>query len=284
MYVHDKMIAFDHRKTTYGTFKETFHAHKAMEFVYVYEGEGRLISEGQTYAIKPGTLLAFQPFQLHRVQMDVTETAPFVRTLLIFDEGLLTPYLEPYPALRSFFDHLVKDKLTVKTIEGLGAAELLVRQLDDCRQLIAEAAQQEKAEAHIHAVLTFLRLLKPIWLQAERNGDVYGQRTPHRAERIMQWLEAHYAEPFELERLAGELHASTYHLSHLFKDATGSTISDYLHATRVRHASMLLTHTSLSIPEIGERVGLTNPSYFCQLFKRKMGVSPHRYRLIQRKR
>lgn len=276
------MIAFHHRKTTFGTFKETFHAHKEFEFVFVHEGEGRLISEGQTYAIRPGTLLFFQPFMLHRVQMDVTDTVPFVRTLFMIDNMLLEPYLEPFPALRAFARHLVHDKLAVKMIEPV-LTEPLVRHLDDGGRMLAEAAENERTETIVHVLLFFLRELKPIWSRSEREGSVFAQRAPHRAERIMQWLEAHYAEPFKLERLAAELHMSPYHLSHLFKEATGSTISDYLHATRIRHASLLLTKTTLSVPEIGERVGLSNPSYFCQLFKRKMSISPHQFRLVQQR-
>ncbi|GIP35018.1 AraC family transcriptional regulator [Paenibacillus sp. J2TS4] len=287
MYHYGKMLILDSKKTTFGTFRETFHAHKEMEFVYVHEGTGQLITDGKTFAIRPGVLLFFQPFQLHRVQIEVTEAAPFIRSLLIFDPQLLEPYMEPYPALKSFYQHLYHHELSMKLIEGIAEEDLLVSQLAYYSSAIQSAPPDEKAELIIHCTVSFLRMLKPIWQERgereARRVSRYPNRQPHQAETMMQWLDEHYKEEFQLEKMAKALHLSPYHLSRRFKEMTGSTLSDYLQAARVRQACLLLTKTPLSIQEIGIRVGLTNPSYFCQLFKKKMGISPHQFRLIQQR-
>ncbi|MFC5649593.1 helix-turn-helix transcriptional regulator [Paenibacillus solisilvae] len=91
-------------------------------------------------------------------------------------------------------------------------------------------------------------------------------------------MEDHYRTPFSLEDLSSHLHLSPYHISHLFKQITGITLSDYLIQRRVKEACLLLANTTKSIQEIASEVGGLSPSYFCQMFKKTKGVSPEKYR------
>jgi len=79
--------------------------------------------------------------------------------------------------------------------------------------------------------------------------------------------------------MAKSLHVSPYHLSHLFKEATGISISEYIATRRIHQAILLLTTTKKPISLIAEQIGLTNSSYFCKLFKSRMGITPHQYRI-----
>ena len=97
-------------------------------------------------------------------------------------------------------------------------------------------------------------------------------------EQILGWIEHQYAKPFQLEQLAKELHLSTYHLSHLFKEATGISLTEYIAARRMHQAVLLLTSTDKPVAQIAEEIGITNCSYFCKLFKSRMGATPHQYR------
>ncbi|MCZ8520875.1 MULTISPECIES: AraC family transcriptional regulator [Paenibacillus] len=266
---------FDYRRTSLHEFKEVFHAHLEMELTYVHEGEGNLILEGRTYPIMPGTLLVFQPFQLHRIRMEVAPGKPFVRTLLMFDPAVLQPYWSLFPALGAYFVSLTGQQAACPPLflqEGDPAVSLLKQFYDRLPRL----APQEKQEEYLFLLLGLLRQLR-----AHSSAGPHAPPSPRnrRAGEIMQWIERHYAEPFQLERLAQEVHLSRYHAAHLFKEATGTTILAYVHATRIRHACILLMQTELAIPEIGIRTGYPNPSYFCRVFRETMGTTPHQYRL-----
>jgi YesN/AraC family two-component response regulator len=103
---------------------------------------------------------------------------------------------------------------------------------------------------------------------------------PHRySETIMQWVEKHYTEDFDLGKLAEEMHLSKFYVSRIFRQETGSNITDYLTARRIKQACRLLETTPHSIEQIGAQVGLHNPSYFCQLFKKITGKPPLQYRI-----
>ncbi|MCS7461721.1 AraC family transcriptional regulator [Paenibacillus doosanensis] len=281
-------FSFDYKRTSESAFKEVFHAHLEMEFTYIHEGVGNLIVEGRTYPIGPGTLMVFHPFQLHRVQIHVTAERPFIRSVIMFDPALLTPYWETFPLLKSFFASLKQHAKAARPIRMLDEADpalLWMKSFHEARRTILPA---EKQEEWMFFLLGLMRQLRRAELAKREEPDeqtTLSARHPHRAEQIMQWIERHYAEPFRLEQMAKELHLSRYHIAHLFKEATGTTILAYVTATRIRHACLLLTTTSLTVPEIGLRAGLPNPSYFCRVFKETMGTTPHQYRLnIQKSR
>ncbi|WP_254778362.1 helix-turn-helix domain-containing protein [Paenibacillus sp. cl141a] len=61
--------------------------------------------------------------------------------------------------------------------------------------------------------------------------------------------------------MAKSLHLSPYHLSHLFKEATGISITEYIAARRIHQSIQLLATTKKPISLITEEIGLTNSSF-----------------------
>lgn len=273
---------FMYRRNSSGTFKETYHAHAEMEFLYVHQGYGTLILNQQTYDISPGFFIVFQPFQLHRVQMTDTADSPFIRSVVLFDPALVEEQLRTDPKLHPFFRHLCQDRLPIQHVvlpEGDGLPQLL-----QAFQRLETAADDGNAvENGIAFMAFFLRYLLPEWKKGEKILPARPLRSPQKIEQILGWLEQHFREPFRLSSLSEQLFMSPYRISHLFKEMTGTSITAYLTSRRIREACLLLQSTQLSVRDVGERVGITNCSHFCHIFKRTTGVSPHQFRSVERK-
>ena len=99
-----------------------------------------------------------------------------------------------------------------------------------------------------------------------------------RLRKVTALLEAHLAEDLPLARLAQEAGYSPSHLSRLFKQTTGFSLTQYLTRLRMTHARRLLRETARSMIEIGLEVGYTNPSHFAHAFQRQEGITPSAYR------
>ncbi|MHC0614215.1 helix-turn-helix domain-containing protein [Komagataeibacter oboediens] len=98
--------------------------------------------------------------------------------------------------------------------------------------------------------------------------------------KVLDHMEAHLAEPFDLDCLAALYGMSRFHFSRLFRTTTGQTPSGWFMQRRVQKASEMLRKTNLSIIEIALRIGYDSPSHFAQVFRRVTGVSPRNYRKL----
>ena len=271
------------RRASNTTFREVFHAHSQLEITYIHEGYGQLITEGQVFSLEPGMLMIFRPFQLHHVQIQVSSQQPFIRNVLMVELDILKAHWSHFMATHHFIQDLLGEQSPIQPIR-LAATSPLVQRMEQYADTYPGLLPHEVEEDTRLFLLDLLRtasLSVARWATAPLPGCTLVQckrSSPH-AEAIMQWIEQHYHEPFRLEDIADTLHLSPYHLSHVFKKATGTTIVAYAQATRIRHACVLLTRSSLTVPEIGHRVGMTSPSYFCKVFRTTTGSTPHQYRL-----
>ncbi len=71
---------------------------------------------------------------------------------------------------------------------------------------------------------------------------------------------------------------STGHFVRLFKQYTGYTPHQYLQRIKMQKAAKLLVETSTSVKEIALLLGIDNPLYFSNAFRRFYGISPREYR------
>lgn len=97
-------------------------------------------------------------------------------------------------------------------------------------------------------------------------------------QRALEIIHQKYMDDIGLESLAAEVYLSSCYFSYLFKKTTGVSFLKYLTTYRVEKAKDLLRTTQLRIGEICERVGYSNRSYFCQIFRNYCGMSPMQYR------
>lgn len=268
------------RRSVRNEHPETFHSHLGVELLLIHQGQGTLIVNSRRYPIKPGMLCVFQPYQLHRVLLDYSNDGCFERSLTVFEPTLFAPYFEQWPLLRAFFDRLRGGTLNTPCLYGIEEDSMPALLFRDFQARSPRMTEAERIEETSLFLIGLLRALKPLWNLAENEAAASStvSRRPRRAEDILSWIEANYARPYRSDDLAAALHLSPYHLSHLFKEAVGVSISDYISARRVHQAVILLTTTDKPVSLIAEEVGLTNVSYFCKWFKANMNATPHQYR------
>lgn len=103
--------------------------------------------------------------------------------------------------------------------------------------------------------------------------------TPNRdVAAVIQYIEAHYDSPLDLETLASKVYLSPRYLSVIFKKETGCGLNRYIKNCRMEKARELLVNTHIKIGQVCQAVGYNNVSYFCQNFREYYGKTPDRYR------
>lgn len=95
---------------------------------------------------------------------------------------------------------------------------------------------------------------------------------------VTAYIKKHYHRDLSLADLAAFLHQHPNYVSRRFRQTFGCTFSEYLLSERMRLAQSLLRETDLSIRQIAERTGYTDPDYFAKLFRRSVGSTPSVFR------
>ena len=84
-----------------------------------------------------------------------------------------------------------------------------------------------------------------------------------------------------LSKVAQIFFINPSYLSRMFKKEMKVNFMEYLTKLRIDKAIMLLNTTDLKSYEIGEKVGISDPSYFSTCFKRYTGVSVSEYKKVK---
>ncbi|CAG7606228.1 Arabinose operon regulatory protein [Paenibacillus solanacearum] len=252
------------------------HAHQGMEFVYLQQGEGIVIIDHNIMPIKPGTIMFFQPFQLHRIKIHSSETGYYIRSKILFEPEIFYPIFQHFPVLQKFFVMLWKEQLTTQVIDHSHQRDALDRLFEEFKPN-HDLPAEEQQERFSLLLIQFLQLIKNTWKPVKHTTSE-APRTLSHAEKAFQWIETHFREPFDLGQMASALFLTPQHISRLFRNTTGSTISEYLLSRRLREACLLICTTELPIQEIAMHVGIPHVSRFCQVFKRRIGMTPLQYR------
>lgn len=101
--------------------------------------------------------------------------------------------------------------------------------------------------------------------------------------RIVQQIQAFIAEKYadpdlNLYRIAETVERPEKYISQLFKEVTGTNLSDHLEKVRMEHATTLLKRNQYNVDEIAAHVGYNSSHSFRRAFKRVTGVSPSSFR------
>lgn len=114
-------------------------------------------------------------------------------------------------------------------------------------------------------------------LDEKQNGSEYAGM-PDAVIQIIDFVEKNLSFEIKLNIIADDLHMDAIYLGKLFKRCMGIGFKDYVVRKRMEYAQQLVQNSNLSIPEIAERVGYREESYFRLSFKRFSGCSPREYK------
>lgn len=250
------------------------HAHPNMEFLYIHEGKGKVEINKKEYRMESGSLFVFQPFQPHKIVAE----AGFVRSVYMFDPYEVDSRIAPFQDIHQFFHFLWKAALGQPTVYFPAVGNLIVWLFDLLHREKARKPKFINEENDILFMLSMLQALKPHQEEYQDNKVKKHHRAAHTMEAILNWVETHYKEKFELHQMSADLHLSTCYLSHMVRKITGSSITQIINVRRMKEAQHLLQTTTKSISVISEEVGFQTDSYFCRVFKSTYGIKPNEFR------
>lgn len=240
------------------------HGHDRWELVIVLAGTGihrtnaedRRIAAGDAFAITPGELHAYA--KVDRLQL-VNVLLPDPDRLVPVDEQATLP---GWPAL---FREAGQPGVRLD-IAGLAQVCLLV---DDLEMVLRRQDPGWRSESRC----LLIRMLISLARRAPAAGDA-----PQPIAQLLAWMARNSAAPIHVAAMARRLGWSANSLLRAFRRATGTSPKDHLIGLRLAEARRLLADSRFPISTVAGRCGFEDPSYFARVFRRRLGLTPQRWR------
>jgi len=184
-------------------------------------------------------------------------------------------------------DECLSFHLAPELVESLGADRWYAGALPPLPALmvlgeLACAAARADSDVALDEIglLFATRFVEHLTEMAPRAAAPITARDRRRAVDAAAWIDAHAADPIDLDTVAAAADLSPFHFLRVFSRVLGVTPHQYLVRTRLRRAARLLADDARSITDVAADVGFADLSNFVRTFHRAAGVSPRRFRKI----
>ena len=255
-------------KLSQGHLNSTPHYHDCHQLLFIKEGCAKIVIDNEEYFLNPGSLVITSRFEEHSIEiMDEKSERYIIRispSAISFKEteymllSCLTNRTENFPHVAD-----VSDKM-----------EMYLSILDNM------VAEYNKNDEHSRYMLDSLLFQLLIILKRDRD-DLFSVNNSSHIDvinKIKSDFSKNYGDEYTLDSVAKKYHMSPSYLAHLFKDATGTPIMDYLQSCRIASSKSMLAKTDLNVSKIVESCGFSNHSNFSRIFKKKTGLTPMQFR------
>ena len=240
-----EILFISRSKKTYRTYP--YHSHATWEIIYSSYGMGMAAIGDKEYPFRKGTIFLIPPNVMHR------KTA---------DNG----YRDECVFLKGFVPVSAEETACEDDTQGS------VRQLISLmyNTYTAKGSRYQEVSAALgEAVIEYIRS----WCE---DGRIRNPET----EAFQKLLVDHFSEnDFSITEAMEKTGYSINYFREIFRKHTGTTPLNYLEKIRIEYAKeQIRTYSKiLSMKEIAESCGFSDPYYFSRVFRKCEGMSPRMY-------
>lgn len=232
----------------------------------VEKGTGCCIIDFKEITISQGDLFLIQPKQVHRF----VSAKDAIGWILFVDNSFVSC------EAKQIFDRFLLFSSSVKVNERRmnelkQIAPILAAKISDITDELTKITVRRLAEAYINIVAESVR----------ETGLQQVKHSHRHIEIILSFfhlLNENIAVSRSPSYYASLLHISPVYLNEIVKEITGISTTLYIKNELILLAKRLLVHTSFSIKEISNQLGIDDYAYFSRVFTQTTGISPSVFR------
>ena len=241
------------------------HAHEMYEIYYYISGDGSYVVEGREYPLRAGSLCIVRCAEAHKLNIRPDE--PYERIALHFLPRMLKT-VDPGGLLTRAFEDRPLGQLNDYT-----AAEINHAYVRECLQsmCVAGGTREEQRLAVLIRLFPVLGEIQRAFLQ--KNSQLFTQAPASAATYIVDYINRHLADELSLTLLSNEFYISKSQLNRIFRQATGSSVWDYIVIKRLISARQRIRRGEPDM-QACKRSGFREYSSFYRAYSKRFGVTP----------
>ncbi len=241
----------------------SMHMHDTYEIFCFVCGNASYMVEGNTYELRPGSLLLIRNSESHMLVLKGEEryerfTLNFRREL--FEKAGFSPSL-----LSAFHDRSLGEKNLYLPGELLGIDTVMWfrKMCDEAKVLPAEDVLTANLSSLLCAVnCAFIRKIRPSPTKNTKLGN-----------EIIGYINENILSELSLQTIARHIHMSPSQINRVFKETTGSSVYHYILLKRLILAREMIANGE-SAANAALSCGFRDYSSFFRLYKKHFGTAP----------
>ncbi len=235
------------------------HAHSHFELLYFVSGDVTYMVEGNSYHPAPHDILLFDVAETHRVI--VHSSSRYERIVVQFEKNLFSA-IDPENTLLSAFTERKCGENNV-----IHPSHFKDDMWQKCIKRLAQSDDPNELDLYTY--------LLPLLREIHSNIDSHTKEVeqPMLPSRVIQYINEHITEDISPSEIANRFFISRTALYKLFRDATGTSVHNYINVKRLIIAQDLLRGGE-SPTKVFERCGFKDYTTFFRAYKSHFAVSP----------
>lgn len=248
-----------------------FHLHNYFEIYFFIAGDVDYFIEKRVHLLKYGDLLLMNNHEIHKPTFRSQEA--YERIVIHFEPELGRLLSAPGFNLLDCFLNRPKGELNKIKLSPSEVEELMgiFKRLETLTPH-PPAGSETLRLSYLIEILVFIN---QVFLNIKPAADHGG--LPEALIPILEYIDNHLDEDLTLDSLGHRFFMNQSHLSRLFKKGIGSNIHEFIIYKRISKAKKLLSE-GYNVTDTCSRCGFNDYANFLRMFKRKVGVSPGRYK------
>lgn len=242
---------------------KSFHYHNGFELYYLIKGTRNYVVNDEYYSLIKGDMVLIKPGILHKAS-----GGAYDRILINFTPNYLNTYFsqKAISVLLKCFD---KEFFTIPFEHRNKVVSLFEK--------ISVLLDEGKEELTFVYVTELLNLLCEITNQLPES-EKKRMDDESLIEKILHYINKSYTDIENISQISEKFFITKQHLCRIFKNATNTSVIEYLNRVKIKKACSLLEESGKSILEISLLCGFNSSGYFCKVFKKYMNLTPAEYR------
>ncbi|MBQ7376840.1 MAG: helix-turn-helix domain-containing protein [Clostridia bacterium] len=241
------------------------HTHDMVEIYYFISGSCKYLVEGNEWILKPGDIMLMRPSEAH--MLCVIDDVPYERITLNLSLRFLSE-LDPSGLLGKPFLERKLGRMNQYRREHFGSDlySTCLSALDKPSPISVEL----ELRSRISLLLCEIYKAYAARIALGEEEETQQNRT---VARMISYINRNLAEPLSLDVLSRHFFLSKSQLSRLFRQATGTTVWEYITTKRLLAARERIRGGE-NAGTVAAAVGFREYSTFYRTYKARFGVSP----------
>lgn len=243
------------------------HFHVGYELIYVVSGTVIIEINSFRHEVHAPSLILLNPFEWHKI---IRSNNDYLRYAVVADSDILEREVNPriISSLKcrpTGFRHVIP------------LSEETTFYIDKIFSVIQKEFHNQNAYREKFMANELYNLLIMIHRIVQTENPSFNENMMN----VQLYMDEHYDKIENIDSVAKHFFLSPEYLSRAFKTYSGYTPIEYLMNTRLFHAQILLTETTMSSSQICAKVGFRDINHFTRQFRLKFGVPPILFRKQQ---